>query len=359
MKKVGKVVLCVVIALVLLVGGYLTYVLLDYHRIGDQALPIAQDGNSSMVQPDTDYEVMSWNIGFAAYEPDFSFFMDGGTESWAFSEERVRANLDSIAAKAAAEDADFYLMQEVDRDATRSYHVDQYPLSGREMLEKGFDSTFCTNYDSPFLLYPFTQPHGKSVSGLATFANFDITAANRVSLPVEDSLMKLVDLDRCYAVNHIPVANGKELVLYNVHLSAYTSDGTIAIEQLKLLLADMQSEVEKGNYVICGGDFNKDLTGDCYSIFHQEKLEESTWAQPLPEGIFDGTDLRLVTPLDEEHPVASCRTASAPYFEGQFVVTVDGFIVSDNVSVHASDVMDTGYANSDHNPVRMSFSLEG
>ena len=49
--------------------------------------------------------------------------------------------------------------------------------------------------------------------------------------------MKLVDLDRCYSVSRVPLENGRELVLYNFHLSAYTSDGTIAEEQLEMLLS--------------------------------------------------------------------------------------------------------------------------
>ena len=34
-KRWGKILLCVVLALVLLVGAYVAYVLIDYHRIGD------------------------------------------------------------------------------------------------------------------------------------------------------------------------------------------------------------------------------------------------------------------------------------------------------------------------------------
>ena len=61
--------------------------------------------------------------------------------------------------------------------------------------------------------------------------------------------------------------NGKELVLYNVHLSAYTSDGKIAEEQLRMLIEDMQEEYNKGNDIVCGGDFNKDLSGDAEEYF--------------------------------------------------------------------------------------------
>ena len=51
----------------------------------------------------------------------------------------------------------------------------------------------------------------------------------------------------------------REMVLYDLHLSAYTSDGTIATEQLALLLADMQAEYEKGSWCVAGGDFKKYL----------------------------------------------------------------------------------------------------
>ena len=50
-----------------------------------------------------------------------------------------------------------------------------------------------------------------------------------------------------------------QLVLYAVHLSAYTSDGVIANEQAEMLLSDMQSEYEKGNYCICGGSAIKSI----------------------------------------------------------------------------------------------------
>ncbi len=56
--------------------------------------------------------------------------------------------------------------------------------------------------------------------------------------------MKIVDLDRCYSVSRLPASDGRELVLINLHLSAYTSDGTVATELLKMLLQEMQAEYE-------------------------------------------------------------------------------------------------------------------
>lgn len=358
MKKRWKVLLLVLAALLAVIIGYVVYVLVDYHRIGDTLL--AAENNSKPeeyveVQVDTPYTIMSYNIGFGAYEEDFGFFMDGGTESWAWSEERLTENLMEIGELLRTTDADFYLLQEVDRDSTRSYHVDEYTWLSPYLGDRA--TMWAQNYDSPFLFYPFTQPHGASVSGITTASRYLIHDKQRIELPIDESLMKLVDLDRCYSRCRVDVAGGGELVLYNLHLSAYTSDGTVAIEQLELLIADMAAEVEKGNYVVCGGDFNKDLLGDSSAYFGVSG-EEYTWAQPLPEGIFDGTGLQLVAPLDEENPVPTCRNADGPYNPEQFVLTIDGFIVSENVEVTQSAVVDTGFAYSDHNPVTMTFVLK-
>ena len=232
LKKAWKIVLAVVLALLVVVLGYVAYVFIDYHRIGNQELTVERNA-AATVEAGKEYGILSYNIGFGAYEDDYSFFMDGGTESRAWSEERLTANIERIGAFLQQQDADLYLLQEVDRDSTRSYHVDEGTMLTAQLPGLGY--TWAQNYDSPYLFYPLDQPHGKSVSGLLTLSSFGITETRRVELPIEAGVMKLVDLDRCYSVHRIPAADGRELVLYNVHLSAYTSDGTIAVEQLELL----------------------------------------------------------------------------------------------------------------------------
>ena len=120
----------------------------------------------------------------------------------------------------------------------------------------------------------------------------------------------------------------------------------------------MQEEFEKGNYVICGGDFNKDLLGNSVEIFGRSG-EGQTWAQPFPMEYLHETNLRLVSSLDENKPLASCRNADGPYNENQFILTVDGFIVSENVTVNSCEVIGGDFKYSDHNPVVMKFVLNG
>ena len=54
----------------------------------------------------------------------------------------------------------------------------------------------------------------------------------------------------------------------------------------------------------------------------------------------------------------SCRNADGPYHKGQYVLTIDGFLVTDNIKVNRSDVIDTQFKYSDHNPVDMTFVLK-
>lgn len=362
LKKPLKAAVCVLLALIIAAGGYLVYVLAAYYRVEDlQECEVIPNGSvSASPQAGTQYRITSYNIGFGAYSADYSFFMDGGKESRARSAEAVLTNIGGAVGVINEIKPDFALFQEVDTDGTRSHHVNQLFYLMDSLASGAFPAyhaVFAQNYDSPYLFYPFTSPHGANKSGILTFSTFPITSALRRSLPIETSLMKLVDLDRCYSVNRIDTASGRQLVLYNLHLSAYTSDGTIAVEQLEMLLGDMNAEYESGNYCIAGGDFNKDLPGNSEDLFGIPASESDTWAQPLPGGIIP-EHLRLVVPLHADAPVASCRTAAEPYDpETTFRVTVDGFLVSDNVTVLDSNVIDTGFAYSDHNPVYMDFIL--
>ena len=342
----------IALILVLLIG-YFLYLILSYHRVGDQ--PELEIVNQKTAKPEagTEYKLLSYNVGFCAYTPDFGFFMDGGKGSRAKSAEAVNEVIDGIVALIGEKDPDLLLLQEVDKRSQRACKVDEDAAFTEKLT--GYTSVFAVNWDCAYLCYPFTKPHGAALTGIKTLSRFGITAASRVELPVESSLMKLIDLDRCYTVSRIPTENGKEIVLYNFHLSAYTSDGKIAIEQLNVLLSDMKREYEAGNYVVGAGDFNKDLLGNSAEVFGV--AGEYGWAQPIPEGTFDGTGISVVAPFDAENPVASCRNADGPYNPAQFRVTVDGFLVSDNVTVTSSRVVDTGYAYSDHNPVEMTFVL--
>ena len=357
MKKVLLALLIVLGIVLLVVGGYVAYLFLDYSRIADHQALEVRSGAQDILAVGAEKTIVSWNIGFGAYSADYSFFMDGGSESRAYSREAVEQNLALVTDVLCAQNADFVLVQEVDTDSTRSYHVDESRLIEAAFPE-GYSSTFARNYHSSYLFYPIWKPHGASNSGLLTLSNAVITASERRSLPIEKGIRKFFDLDRCYDVNRIPTSDGRELCLINLHLSAYTSDGGIATEQLALMLEEMVRERAAGNYVIAGGDFNKDMLGDSSAITGVGGADYS-WAKPFPVELLS-EDFTLVDSLNPDAPVLSSRNTDGPYQKGKtFEVMLDGFIVSDNVEVTSCEVIDTGYAATDHNPVRMTFRLMG
>lgn len=359
MKKALKIIFIVLVALLIAAAVYVLYVFLSFHRIEDDlALTVesTEEGVEEAVKTQEELTVISYNIGFGAYSDDYTFFMDGGKESRARSKEAIYANIGGAMETVREYDPDAVLIQEIDIDGTRSLHVDERTLVLPALAEqKAYDYTFAQNYDSPYLLYPFTSPHGANKAGILTLSEYTITSGVRKSLPIETGFSKVLDLDRCYSKSRISAENGKELILYNLHLSAYTSKAETAENQLAMLVQDMQKEYDAGNYCVAGGDFNRDLLGNSPEIFHTAVLDDN-WAMPVNMDLFT-EDITLVVPFREEDPHASCRNPDKPYEPGDFVVTVDGFIRSANVTVTESDVIETGYRYSDHNPVYMKFVL--
>jgi len=361
LKKVLRGVLLAFLIICVVLVGYLIYFIGSYSRIGDKAIVPESGDHEHTMAVKTEYNLLSWNIGFGAYDDEYTFFMDGGKSSRAKNEQAVYENLGGMVGyltELQKERAlDLICFQEVDIGSTRSYQVDQAKYLKNNF--SGYFSTFVQNYNSPYIAYPIFQPHGASKSGMLTLSHFNIASARRIELPIEKGFYKYLDLDRCISVNRIPLNNGKQLVLVNVHLSAYTSDGTIADEQVKIVTKFCSDEFRRGNYVICAGDFNKDLLGNSPEVFGVSG-EQYTWAQPFKTQLLEGTGMSLIAPLgDGESAVASCRNADIPYEKGKsFLITVDGFIVSDNVTVVKSEVLDCEFENSDHNPVMLTFKLK-
>lgn len=305
LKIIGGLLAIVFVAVI----GYVAYVFLSYDRIEDrQALEINQpkaskkDFQSDFVNTGKTYTVGTYNVGFGAYLPDYSFFMDGGEYSRCYSGESGADTIQKAAGLALQYKPDFMMFQEVDRDSTRSYHVNQEALI-TDIFDNYYE-TFAVNYDSAYLLYPFTEPIGASYSGIAMYSKYEIRESLRRSLPISTGFSKFLDLDRCYSINRVKVDNGKEADSENCESWAYPFP---------------RSRMPKG------------------IGFAMDRLEEEAVAN-MPE---------------------SGRNSDMEYIPGEtFTCTLDGFIISDNIDLEDYKVIDSGFAYSDHEPVFMDFQLK-
>lgn len=364
LKKIAKIIVGIVILFLTVVAGYVIYMQVQYYRIADFTEIDTKNPKQEQIKTETSYRIMTYNIGFGAYSSDYSFFMDTGEmkdgtkttgkHARALSKSEAVDNTAGSLAIMKKQEADFLFVQEVDEKATRSYQINQ-----REMLEEGlsdYASVFVKNFHSAYLFYPFLEPHGSVEAGMLTFSKYQISENIRRQFPVSDAFItKFTDLDRCFLVSRIPVEGEKELVLIQIHLSAYDEGGKIRAKQLALLNEVLKEEQEKGNYVIVGGDFNHDIADSIESFPSEQKTPE--WVYQLhDEDLAEGFHF---VKADNAAEAATCRGADIPYEKGvTYTVIVDGFIVSDNI-IASSENIDEEFLYSDHNPVVMEFILAG
>ncbi len=354
-KRIIAGILALIALIILVVAGYVAYVAISYSRIKDDlALYVADGAGGNTAETGKDYTIVTQNFGFGAYTRDFTFFMDGGTGSRAKSKESVNECIQKAYTKISGFNPDFVIMREIDTKSTRSHKVNQ--KEAFDGLFNGYSSVYAVNYHSAYLMWPLFNPHGKSNSGISTYSRFGIESAVRKSLPISKGVSKFLDLDRCYSVSYVPCENGKKLAIFNVHTSAYGGSDKIRQAQMTKLFSDMLAVYEEGNYVVCGGDFNHDFTGTSTKDLNGGENVDFGWAQPFPDELIPEHFTKAISYSGGLNP--TCRNCDVPYKEGNFTIIVDGFIVSDNVSITEVKNVVTGFEYSDHNPVVMKFSLK-
>ncbi|MDO4671155.1 MAG: endonuclease [Aerococcus sp.] len=363
LKKMGKWLLGLLGVLVVLVAGYVIYMQLQYFRIDDHQAIATENNPSDTIQLNHAYTATTYNIGFGAYSPSYSFFMDSGESltgekshgkySRAYSKKETEKNTSGSIQTIKQINPDFAFFQEVDEKATRSYGVNQLERIKQGMNQYG--SAYAKDFHTAYLFYPLTEPHGAVQGGIVTMTKHHVQSNDRRQFPVSNGFLdKFFDLDRCFLVSRLPVSNGKELVMINLHMSAYDKGGKSRAAQLKLLNQVMSEEANKGNYVIAGGDFNHAL-GDSV---HQFPTEQKTpdWVYELKDS--DLADGFHFVKAANATSVPTCRETDTAYQPGfSYTVVVDGFLVSDNVKATAEN-QDRQFSYSDHNPVKLTFTLQ-
>lgn len=312
---------------------------------------IAPAGMGQTLAKGSRLSVLTYNTGYAGLDASQDFFMDGGSSVRPDDKAEIEDNLKGISEILKKENCDVYFLQEVDRNAKRSYYINENDYY-EEVL--GLKSMFACNFKCDFVPYPF-PPIGKVDSGIATFTSLAVSKANRISLPESFSWpVKTCNLKRCMLETRIPIEDtDAELVLFNFHLEAY-DDGSGKEAQTKMLAEKLQKEYEAGNYVIAGGDFNQTFeeTGDSYPLVDQENWVPGIIREDsLPE--------HFSFALDDSYP--TCRLLNQPYtndYETSQVYVLDGFIVSDNVKIEKIQVINTNFAYTDHQPVRLEVTIQ-
>lgn len=325
--------------------GYMTVV--DYRPAPVEFVAI--EGRGVTIPDSTDtFSFLIWNVGYSGLGAKSDFFFDGGVGVRA-DEATTDAYLNGIKEYIGQNaGTDFILLQEVDVDSKRSWYKDQtrpiHEAAGNHI------ASFALNYNSKFVPQPVSEPYGKCKGGLLSLTKYKPYSAKRLALtPDAGWPVGLFMLDRCLLEWRFPLRGGKELVVYNLHLSAY-DDGTVKQSQMDTLKNILTREFAKGNYVVAGGDWNQAPPGYTSPLPGVAAIVQMNVPEGFPEAGWQWASDKVT---------ATNRKLNEPYTAGKTGVDIlDFFLVSPNLEITEIKTDDLGFQNSDHQPVKMSVKLK-
>ncbi|HYW96486.1 MAG TPA: hypothetical protein VE870_12910, partial [Bacteroidales bacterium] len=169
MKKVLKIVLIIVLAVVLVFAGLIiTATLSNYSPEPESVVYTSDDPDTVPQWAETDF--LTWNIGYCGLDSSMDFFYDGGKQVRP-PENHVRKSLEDVISFLTKNDTiEYFLLQEVDQRSKRSYHINEY-----DSIKNAFPrywSFFGKNYDVFYVPLPFDDPMGPVRSGIQILSKY-------------------------------------------------------------------------------------------------------------------------------------------------------------------------------------------
>lgn len=336
--------------LALFVIGFFVYCTIKSYKPEPKEVVAETTGGDPVNVEDT-LRVLSWNVGYAGLNKEMDFFYENGHQVRP-TEKVVNDNLLGISDfLQKSDDVDFFILQEVDSVAKRSYYINELDYLSKKL--PAYHRFFSINYNVGYVPLPLTEPMGKVVAGLATFTKKEPKLSVRYAYPFHVGWpTRLFLLNRCFMTTRYETTNGKELIVINTHNSAFDNGGTLRIAELNFLKDFMKKEYEKGNYVVVGGDFNQSPVS-LKPEFEGEVFDFDEFIS-VPDSLFT-SDWTCAF----DNSVPTNRRVDIPYTKGVTRTTlVDFFIASPNVEVLSVKNISLGFVHTDHNPVRMEFKLK-
>ena len=143
--------------------GLVAFLSITEYKPGDLDELAVNNNQSNKVSLNTNYNLVSWNVGYCALDENSDFFMDGGSMVRASSKEQVENNAKEIGNATMSKNADFVFYQEVDEDSHRSKRVNEVNIFASKFSNFGY--TYAYNYKTNDVPYLST---GAGVSSVGT-----------------------------------------------------------------------------------------------------------------------------------------------------------------------------------------------
>ncbi|HEB30381.1 MAG TPA: hypothetical protein ENI15_05835 [Spirochaetes bacterium] len=295
------------------------------------------------INANSEISILIWNIGYAGLGANTDFITDGGKKIISSSKKQVKKNLKSIKTFLRGYPAEIILIQEMALPSNVNRFVNIY-----EEITNIFPSYWSSYSPKVDIVFgPVTVNVGGSI-----LTRFEPISVERMELPLEEK-----GVTRVKQKHHLLIARfyisglSSELVLVNVHLSAFDENAAIRYKQLKALNKFIRKEYDTGNYVICGGDWNLVLDGAMFPYTTEEKY--LFWVYNLPPWFPPAGWKKAADPS-----APTVRSLERPYIKNEnYTTIIDGFVMSPNVELIGVKTINREFSSSDHNPVQVKIKL--
>ncbi|MFP4136226.1 MAG: endonuclease/exonuclease/phosphatase family protein [Candidatus Acetothermia bacterium] len=250
--KVLTVILGVLLVLFLAFVGWIWFTTFQPDQV--QPASLTSSDNLAQVPKAEKIKLLSWNVQFMAGK-GYDFYYEGGPDTRPSSED-IAETTEEVARVIKEEDPDIVLLQEVDDGARRTDHEDQL----ENLLEK-LPAEYGA-HSSAFYWKAAFSPHPEILGSvgmkLSVISKFKIGNAFRhqLSLKPDNWFVRQFDLKRAVLEVRFPRRKGRDLVVFNTHLTAFTFGSDVRRRQLREVHQLVREKSSEGVPWILGGDFN-------------------------------------------------------------------------------------------------------
>lgn len=351
-RIIRRILLAVFLVLLLLAIILTAFLTANEFKPGQKVkVAVSHDATKELAR-EQEFSLLTWDIGYGVFGQNASYKPDGGDDTRTANEAEVGNYMTGILKQLQKMDPDVALLQEVDKDSTRSYRTNESSIIFKALPD--MQGAFTNDWLCRFVPHPLL---GRVDAGIQTMSKFPISSAQRRAFPVPNHWpLSTIRPKRGMLVTRIPLKDtDRELVVVNVHLQPYEEQSESAAQQINRLKRVLEDEVTGGNYVICGGNFNQTFS----TTYTDQFMNLPDVWQP---DILEEEEFNYGLQLLMDSGVATARSLSMNYKENkdkdfQFYV-IDGFILSSNINVKKITTKDLGFLYSNHNPVVMTLELE-
>ncbi len=278
-----------------------------------------------LTKNDSIFSIVTYNIGY----------LSGMTNNLpvAKPKELFDENLQKVLKETKKINPDIISFQEIDYDASRSYHINQE----EEIANLGYAFRAKTvNWDErylPFPYWPISTHFGKVVSGQSIISKYPLKEQERIVLsrvanaPFYRNAFYLERLAQVVKV----VLNGKDVILINIHLEAFEKETRVKQFQEVLVIFNQYSSKYP---TILLGDFNsraRDENAIVQKIFAMKDIGNAAFDMNNPGNTFDTKN---------------------PYERIDYI-----FYTKNSIEYISGKVLNEFEQASDHLPIEMRFRL--